>query len=231
MMNKLLFLFFITVIVFSCNTGKTPEPYGPLPTVRQLNWHALETYAFVHFNMNTFTGREWGMGNEDPALFNPTDLDCRQWVKVFKDAGLKAVIITAKHHDGFCLWPTSTTEHSVKNSPWKNGQGDVIRELSEACREAGLKFGVYLSPWDRNNAHYGKPEYIGIFRQQLKELLTQYGDIFEVWFDGANGGNGYYGGANETRSVDRQTYYDWPTTFALVHELQPNAVIFSDAGS
>ncbi len=229
-MNKLSLLLFITVIELSCNTGKTPEPYGPLPTARQLNWHTLETYAFVHFNMNTFTGREWGMGSEDPALFNPTDLDCRQWVKVFKDAGLKAVIITAKHHDGFCLWPTSTTEHSVKNSPWKNGQGDVIRELSEACREAGLKFGVYLSPWDRNNAHYGKPEYIGIFRQQLKELLTQYGEIFEVWFDGANGGNGYYGGANETRSVDRQTYYDWPTTFALVHELQPNAVIFSDAG-
>lgn len=229
-MKKTAILFILAIICFSCNTGKIPAPHGPVPSQGQLNWHSLETYAFVHFNMNTFTGREWGMGDEDPALFNPTDLDCRQWVKVFKQAGMKGVIITAKHHDGFCLWPTSTTEHSVKNSPWKNGKGDVIRELSDACREAGLKFGVYLSPWDRNNTHYGKPEYIGIFRQQLKELLTQYGDIFEVWFDGANGGSGYYGGANETRSVDRQKYYDWPTTFNLVHELQPNAVIFSDAG-
>ena len=229
-MNRLLTLIMLAALCFSCSSGKAPAPYGPLPSQGQLNWHALETYAFVHFNMNTFTGREWGLGGEDPALFNPTDLDCRQWVKVFKDAGMKAVIITAKHHDGFCLWPTTTTEHSVKNSPWKNGQGDVIRELSDACHEAGLKFGVYLSPWDRNNAHYGKPEYIDIFRTQLRELLTQYGDIFEVWFDGANGGSGYYDGANETRSVDRQKYYDWPTTFALVHELQPNAMIFSDAG-
>lgn len=229
-MNKLAILVFTTIVCFSCHCGKAPEPYGPLPSEGQLSWHGLETYAFVHFNMNTFTGREWGLGDEDPALFNPTDLDCRQWVKVFKDAGMKGVIITAKHHDGFCLWPTATTSHSVKNSPWKNGQGDLIRELSEACREAGLKFGVYLSPWDRNNAQYGNPEYIEIFRSQLKELLTQYGDIFEVWFDGANGGSGYYGGANESRSVDRKTYYDWPATFALVHELQPNAVIFSDAG-
>lgn len=227
---KLLLSAIIICLCLACNNGKAPEPYGPLPSQGQLNWHALETYAFIHFNMNTFTGQEWGMGNEDPALFNPTDLDCRQWVDILKKAGMKAVIITAKHHDGFCLWPTSTTEHSVKNSPWKDGKGDVVRDLSDACREAGLKFGVYLSPWDRNNAHYGKPEYIAIFRTQLKELLTQYGDIFEVWFDGANGGNGYYGGANETRSVDRQTYYDWPATFALVHELQPNAVIFSDAG-
>lgn len=230
MKNKWFYIFMLSVACFSCKGGKTPEPYGPVPSSAQLDWHALETYAFVHFNMNTFTGKEWGSGSEEPGIFNPTDLDCRQWVKVFKDAGMKGVIITAKHHDGFCLWPTSTTEHSVKNSPWKNGQGDVVRELSDACREAGLKFGVYLSPWDRNHALYGKPEYIEIFRTQLKELLTQYGDIFEVWFDGANGGNGYYGGANETRSVDRQKYYDWTTTFSLVHELQPNAMIFSDAG-
>ncbi|MDE6450970.1 MAG: alpha-L-fucosidase [Odoribacter sp.] len=229
-MNKFITLLLAATVCFSCNRGKAPAPYGPLPSQGQLNWHALETYAFVHFNMNTFTGREWGMGNEKPEWFNPTELDCRQWVKAFKDAGMKGVIITAKHHDGFCLWPTSTTEHSVKHSPWKNGQGDVVRELSDACREAGLKFGVYLSPWDRNNAHYGKPEYIQIFREQLKELLTQYGEVFEVWFDGANGGNGYYGGANETRSVDRQKYYDWPTTFAIVSQLQPNAVIFSDGG-
>lgn len=228
-MNKITLLLAV-ILTISCGQGTAPASYGPLPSEGQQEWHALETYAFVHFNMNTFTGHEWGMGSEDPALFNPTDLDCRQWVEVFKNAGMKGVIITAKHHDGFCLWPTSTTEHSVKHSPWKNGQGDVIRELSDACREAGLKFGVYLSPWDRNNAKYGSPEYIQIFRAQLTELLTQYGDIFEVWFDGANGGNGYYGGANETRSVDRKTYYDWSITFDLVHKLQPHAVIFSDAG-
>lgn len=220
----------IFFLLASCNKGQAPQPYGPQPSAGQLQWHNLETYAFVHFNMNTFTQREWGMGDEDPAWFNPVKLDCRQWVRVFKDTGFKGVILTAKHHDGFCLWPTATTSHSVKSSPWKNGEGDVVKELSEACREAGLKFGVYLSPWDRNNAHYGKPEYLSVFRAQLSELLTQYGDIFEVWFDGANGGSGYYGGANETRSVDRKNYYDWPATIELVRKLQPSAVIFSDAG-
>ncbi len=170
------------------------------------------------------------MGSESPSTFNPTALDCRQWAKVCKEAGMKGIILTAKHHDGFCLWPSAYTEHSVKNSPWKGGKGDVVRELSDACKEFGLKFGVYLSPWDRNHADYGKPEYLTYFRNQLRELLTNYGPIFEVWFDGANGGDGYYGGANEKREVDRQTYYDWPTTIQIVRELQPNAVIFSDAG-
>jgi alpha-L-fucosidase len=170
------------------------------------------------------------MGSELPKQFNPTALDCRQWARVCKEAGMKGIILTAKHHDGFCLWPSKYTGHSVKNSPWKDGKGDVVRELSDACREHGLKFGIYLSPWDRNHPDYGRPEYLAYFRNQLRELLTDYGEVFEVWFDGANGGDGYYGGANEKREVDRQTYYDWPTTHKLVHELQPNAVIFSDAG-
>ncbi len=157
-------------------------------------------------------------------------LDCRQWAKVAKDAGMKGIIITAKHHDGFCLWPSEYTEHSVKNSVWKNGKGDVLRELRDACDEYGLKMGVYLSPWDRNSAVYGTPEYLVYYRNQLRELLTEYGDIFEVWFDGANGGDGYYGGARETRRIDNKTYYDWPNTHQIVRELQPNAVMFSDAG-
>ncbi len=207
-----------------------PAPYGPAPTEAQMAWQQMEFNAFVHFNMNTFTDKEWGFGDESPELFNPLELDCRQWARVCKEAGIKGVILTAKHHDGFCLWPSAFTEHSVKNSAWKNGAGDVVRELAEACREYGLKMGVYLSPWDRNCADYGQPQYLDYFRSQLKELLTGYGDIFEVWFDGANGGNGWYGGAAEDRQVDRQNYYDWQNTWSLVKELQPKAVIFSDAG-
>jgi alpha-L-fucosidase len=143
---------------------------------------------------------------------------------------MKGIILTAKHHDGFCLWQSAYTEHSVKNSPWKNGKGDVVRELADACKEYGLKFGIYLSPWDRNNANYGKPEYLDYFRNQLRELLTNYGEVFEVWFDGANGGNGWYGGANEIRKIDNKTYYDWENTYKIVRELQPNACLFSDAG-
>ena len=207
-----------------------PVAYGPVPSERQMNWQEMEYYAFIHFSMNTFTDIEWGYGDKDPALFNPTELDTRQWAKVIKEAGMKGVILTAKHHDGFSLWPSKYTDYSVKNSPWKNGKGDLLKELSEACKEYDLKFGVYLSPWDRNHPDYGKPEYITYFRNQLKELLTNYGDVFEVWFDGANGGSGYYGGANENRSVDRKTYYDWENTYKLVRELQPNAMLFSDAG-
>jgi alpha-L-fucosidase len=217
-------------MLVSCGEPLPPAPYGSLPSQAQLDWQKMEFNAFVHFNMNTFTNMEWGTGAEQPAQFNPSELDCRQWARVCKEAGMKGIILTAKHHDGFCLWPSALTEHSVKNSPWKNGQGDLVRELADACREYGLKMGIYLSPWDRNHPDYGKPEYIEYFRGQLRELLTNYGDIFEVWFDGANGGTGWYGGANEERKVDRQNYYDWPGTIALVRELQPNAVIFSDAG-
>jgi len=225
---KFAFLLLFLALI-SCQNAPEPSPVGPTPSKDQLAWQELEFYMFVHFNMNTFTDMEWGMGSESPKLFNPTELDCKQWARVAKDAGMKAIILTAKHHDGFCLWPTETTEHSVKNAPWKDGKGDVVKELSEACKEYGLKFGVYLSPWDRNSAHYGTEEYIRIYREQLRELLTNYGEVFEVWFDGANGGTGYYGGANENRVIDRKNYYDWPNTYKLVRELQPNAVIFSDA--
>lgn len=229
-MKQLLTL--LPFLFFACAKPPVPPPapYGPIPSKAQLAWQQMEFNAFVHFNMNTFTNIEWGMGSEPPSTFNPTALDCRQWAKVCKEAGMKGIILTVKHHDGFCLWPSAYTEHSVKNSPWKDGKGDVVRELSDACKEYGLKFGVYLSPWDRNHADYGKPEYLTYFRNQLRELLTNYGEVFEVWFDGANGGDGYYGGANEKREVDRQNYYDWPATQKLVKELQPNAVIFSDAG-
>ncbi len=220
----------LAVLLCACSQVKPPEPVGPLPSERQLAWHDLQYYAFVHFNMNTFTNMEWGTGGESPEQFNPSELDTRQWAKVAKEAGMKGIIITAKHHDGFCLWPTKTTEHSVKNSPWKNGQGDMIKDLSEACQEYGLKFGVYLSPWDRHDKDYGNPEYVKKFHEQLRELLTNYGEVFEVWFDGANGGSGYYGGANETRKIDNKTYYEWDKTTAIVRELQPNAVIFSDGG-
>jgi alpha-L-fucosidase len=207
-----------------------PAPYGALPSPRQLRWHEIQSYSFLHFNMNTFTDKEWGEGDEDPSIFNPTQFDPDAIVSALKAGGLKGVILTAKHHDGFCLWPTKTTEHCIRNSSWRDGKGDVVREISEAARRQGLKFGVYLSPWDRNNAAYGRPEYIAIYRAQLTELLSHYGPIFEIWFDGANGGAGYYGGAREKRTVDKTTYYDWPNTWALARRFQPDAVIFSDVG-
>lgn len=207
-----------------------PSPFGAVPSPRQLRWERMETNAFLHFTVNTFTDREWGNGDEDPAIFDPEGFDPDGIVKVLRDAGMKGVILTCKHHDGFCLWPTRTTDHCIRKSRWKDGKGDVVEDISTAARRYGLKFGVYLSPWDRNNAEYGKPAYIPLYRRQLTELLTGYGPIFEVWFDGANGGSGYYGGARETRIIDKHTYYDWPGTIALVRKLQPDATIFGDAG-
>ncbi|HVN57486.1 MAG TPA: alpha-L-fucosidase [Bacteroidales bacterium] len=226
------FISFLVPLIFllSCSTDRPPEPFGPVPSERQLAWHQMEYYMFAHFTVNTFTDREWGQGDEKEKVFCPSALDCRQWAKTARDAGMKGIIITAKHHDGFCLWPSRFTGHSVRNSGWKDGKGDVIMELSEACREYGLKLGIYLSPWDRNSAVYAGPEYITYYRNQLQELLSGYGDIFEVWFDGANGGDGYYGGAREMRKIDNKTYYDWPGTHAIVRKLQPGAVMFSDAG-
>lgn len=223
----------IIMMVSACITMRAQTryaPFRPLPNENQLRWQDMEMYAFIHYSMNTYTDQEWGFGNEDLKLFNPSDLDCRQWARVCKQAGMKGIIFTAKHHCGFCMWPSAYTEYSVKNTPWKNGKGDVVRELADACREEGLKFAVYLSPWDRNHKDYGRPEYVTYFRNQLRELLTNYGEIFEVWFDGANGGDGWYGGANETRKIDGKTYYGWAETFRMIRELQPKAVIWNDGG-
>lgn len=197
------------------------KPLPPVPSVDQVSWQDLEFTGFIHFGPNTFTDREWGQGDEPAAVFAPTELDAGQWVRVMKEAGMRGVVITAKHHDGFCNWPTALSPHSVKSSPWKQGKGDVLKELSEACRAAGLKFGVYLSPWDRNNPAYGTGEaYNEYFRQQLREVLTQYGPIHEVWFDGACG---------EGPSGKRQVY-DFPSFERMVRACQPHAVIFSDVG-
>jgi alpha-L-fucosidase len=207
-----------------------PEPLLPVPTDRQLAWHEMEQYAFVHFTTNTFTDKEWGFGDESESVFNPTAMDVTQWTKTFKAAGLKGLVLTCKHHDGFCLWPSQYTEHSVKNSPYKGGKGNVVEEVEKACRVDGLKFGVYLSPWDRNRADYGMPSYIEYYRNQLKELFEAHKPVFEMWFDGANGGDGYYGGAKEKRKIDGKNYYDWPTTLKMVRDMEPNVIFFSDAG-
>lgn len=186
------------------------------PTTRQLRWQKLELTAFFHFGINTFTDKEWGEGKEDPALFNPTELGAKQWVRTVKEAGIQQVILTAKHHDGFCLWPSAYTEHSVKNSPWKNGKGDVVKEVAEACKLYGIGFGVYLSPWDRNASFYGdSPKYNAYFMNQLTELLSNYGRVDEVWFDGANGE-----GPNGKKQV-----YDFNAWYALIRRLQPSATI------
>jgi len=193
----------------------------PRPTPAQLQWQRDELALFLHFGVNTFTDREWGDGREDPAIFAPTSLDAMQWARAARDAGFRALVLTAKHHDGFCLWPTTTTTHSVARSPWRGGSGDVVREFTDACRATGLRAGLYLSPWDRNHPAYGdSPRYNDVYVVQLTELLTRYGPVAEMWFDGANGE-----GPNGKRQV-----YDWPRFFGTVKRLQPDAVIFSDAG-
>ncbi len=212
------------------NKVNPPKPFGPLPSSEQLAWYEMEMNAFIHFTINTFTDKEWGFGDESPELFNPTSFDADQWMETLEQAGFKGVILTAKHHDGFALWPSAYTEHSIKNSPFQSGNGDIVKSVSESATEHGLKFGVYLSPWDRNRSDYGEPSYVEYYRNQLRELFTGYGPIFEMWFDGANGGDGYYGGSNEKRTIDRRNYYDWPTTLKMVDSMQPKVLFFSDAG-
>lgn len=192
----------------------------PLPTRQQLAWHDMEFYLFVHFGPNTFTNKEWGEGDEPEDIFNPTALDCRQWASTAKAAGAKGIIITAKHHDGFCLWPSKFSTHTVRESKWKDGKGDVLKELSQACREAGLKFGVYISPWDRNHPDYGTEKYNDVFINMMKEIFTNYGPIWELWWDGANGE-----GPNGKKQV-----YDWKRFEATVRQLSPKTVVFSDIG-
>lgn len=187
------------------------------PTPRQLDWQKMETTAFLHFTVNTYTGREWGDGTESPKIFNPTAFDAEEMIATLKSAGFKMAIITAKHHDGFCLWPSAYTEHSVKNSPWKDGRGDIVKELAAACKKYGIKFGFYLSPWDRHEKSYGTTAYNTFYKNQLRELLSNYGEIAEVWFDGAKG---------DQVKMD----YDFAGYWSMVRQLQPKAVIFSDAG-
>lgn len=206
--------FFFSLLCFAAISGSAQVK----PSATQLKYQRMETIGFIHFTVNTFTDKEWGDGTESPSIFNPTQLDANQWVQAAKSAGLKQLIITAKHHDGFCLWPSKYTEHSVKKSPWKNGKGDVVKELSEACRKAGLKFGIYLSPWDRHEPKYGTKDYNQYYLNQLTELLTNYGEISEIWMDGAKGENA------------KDMEYDFPAFRALIRKLQPNALIFSDAG-
>jgi alpha-L-fucosidase len=221
---------FIAAAAAAAQGASTPAPYGVLPSERQLRWSEMDFYNFLHFTVNTFTDKEWGYGDEDPAIFNPTQFDADSIIESLEAAGSKGVILTCKHHDGFCLWPTRTTEHSIRLSPYRNGKGDIVKEVSEAAHRHGLKFGVYLSPWDRNQPSYGTPEYIQIYRTQMRELLTNYGPIFEIWHDGANGGDGYYGGARKKRIIDKLHYYRWQETWELERRLQPDAVMFSDVG-
>lgn len=210
------FLFFYAVVA----KAQQVAPLPPLPTAAQLAWHETEYYWFTHFGPNTFTDKEWGHGDEPEDIFNPTNLDCRQWARLAKAAGAKGIIITAKHHDGFCLWPSKYSAHTVRESKWRNGKGDVVKELSLACKEYGLKFGVYLSPWDRNHPKYGTPAYNEVFVNMMKEIFSNYGPITEFWWDGANGE-----GPNGKKQV-----YDWPLFRETIRKLSPNTVVFSDIG-
>lgn len=225
------YIIVLLLIVFACTKKEVPAPEAilPVPSQAQLDWQEKELYAFVHFTVNSFTDKEWGYGDEDPNVFNPVNLDPAQWAKVLKDAGFKGAILTAKHHDGFCLWPSGFTNHSVKNSAWQDGNGDVVAGFKKACGENGLEFGIYLSPWDRNHAGYGSQAYVDYYQNQLNELLDNYGPIFEIWFDGANGGDGYYGGASEMRKIDDQVYYKWDETFKIVKGYNPKTIIRGDA--
>ena len=230
---KLSFTLLCIAMLASCISTKMdpPQPYGVLPTDRQLAWHEMEMYNMIEFNQNNALDIHWGWGNESPELVNPVDFDAEKIVLLAKKIGSKGFLINAKHHGGFCMWPTKTTDYNISKSPWKDGKGDWVGEWAKACRQHGLKLGLYLSPWDRNAACFGTPEYLKMYKEQLTELCTNYGELFTLWFDGAPGagGSGYYGGANEYRGGFIE-YYDWDNIYAIVRELQPNAVIFNDPG-
>lgn len=237
-MNKLKSL--IGLIAFSamaaCNASDAdlqnePAPYGPTPTAAQLNWHEMELYCLIHFTPTTFQNKEWGFGDAPADLFNPLHFNANQIAAAAKSAGFNGLISVAKHHDGFCLWPTKTTDYNISHSPWRDGRGDMVKEFMEAARKQDMQFGIYVSAWDRHDAAYGDEKYAEAYREQLRELYSGYGELFTSWHDGANGGDGYYGGANEMRRIDRSSYYEWEEkTWPITREMQPKAVIFSDIG-
>lgn len=219
MKKRIVILIGALVVLYNSNAQKL-KPVGPIPTKQQAAWHDMEFYLFMHFGPNTFTDLEWGHGTEDPNSFNPTQMDCKQWARIARDAGAKGIIITAKHHDGFCLWPSKFSTHTVRESKWRDGKGDVLKELSAACKEYGIKFGIYISPWDRNHPRYGTPEYNDVYVQTMKEAVGTYGPIFEMWWDGANGE-----GPNGKKQV-----YDFKRFEKTIRQIAPNAVVFSDIG-
>ena len=219
-MRTIISILSIAALAVSCAPVEPPQPFGAVPSGRQLIWHDMKYHAFIHFGPNTFTDIEWGHGDESPDVFNPTELDCRQWARVIRDSGMEGALITAKHHDGFCLWPSEYSTHTVRESQWRGGKGDVLKDLSEACREFGIKFGVYISPWDRNHPTYFTDEYNSVFKKMLEEVLTGYGEVYYVFFDGA-----FSVGPDGKRQE-----YDWEGFVEVVRRCQPHAVIFSDAG-
>ena len=217
-------------MVGSAAGAEAPDPFGPTPTEQQVKWLRMEWYAFVHFGLNTYTNKEWGYGDESPGLFNPGHFDAEAIVTTFKKAGMQGMIYTAKHHDGFCTWPTKSTTHNITLSPWKNGKGDVVKEFATACQRHNFPFGTYLSPWDRNCAEYGRAGYLDVYYKQIEELLTNYGPIFEIWFDGAMGGDGFYGGARENRNIGKaDNYYNYTQVVKNIRKLQPDCIIWGAA--
>lgn len=227
-MNMAVLFVLLTVMTVSCGAGETvsaPEPYGAVPTANQLAWHEMEYYGLICYGLNTYTGQEWGYGDVSPNVFKPTDLNTDQWARVAKAAGMKGLILVAKHHDGFCLWPSKTTEYTIAATSWKDGKGDVLGDLSKSCKKYGLKLGIYISPWDRNHAEYGREQYVKDYHEQWREVLTNYGPVFEVWFDGANRGTGYYGGARQRRTIPKN-YYQFDKVFKFIKDLQPQAIFF-----
>lgn len=216
----------VFTLVPSLASAAPPEPYGATPTENQIAWQEMEYYGLIHFSLNTYTGQEWGYGDVDPKIFNPDKLDTDQWARIAKEAGMKGLILVAKHHDGFCLWPTETTDYNISASPWKGGKGDLVADFVASCKKFGIKPGIYISPWDRNHTEYGREGYVKAFHEQWRELMTLYGeDLFELWLDGANGGNGWYGGAKETRRIG-QDYYKYDALYAMMERLAPHAVVF-----
>ncbi len=233
-MNRLFRTLLLTALMLPLprlHAVEAPAPCGAVPTPQQVEWQRMEWYAFVHFGLNTFTGREWGYGDESPSIFNPADFNADAIAATFREAGMSGLIYTAKHHDGWCAWPTKSTRHNITQAPWKNGKGDIVKEFSKACKKHGLKFGVYISPWDRNCAEYGRPGYLKVYYKQIEELLSNYGPIFEIWFDGANGGDGFYGGAREKRNIGKaDDYYNFTKVVKNIRRLQPNCIIWGAAG-